>query len=191
MPLNFNSGSGTGSANGYIRYMASTASWVYEGENIDFKAAIFDLQNIRTGWALLQANQAPEWTMDETIEVRAPKPEGDDWKRGFKVDIYSKAMFGDDTPVVEFGTSSTGAQLGIQALYAEWEAAKPEAGTSPVVEFKGGVPTKIGKGSTNVPTLKILKFMATPEELGGGITKVITPKSSPVAVTSDAIDDEF
>lgn len=189
MPLNFNTGSG--SANGYIRYMASTASWSDQGDTLDFKAAIFDLANIKTGWCHIDVGVAPEWMMDASLEQPAARPEGDGWKRGFKVDVYSKAMFGDDSPVREWGTNSTGAQLGIQALYAAWEASNPAAGTSPVVEFKGGVPTKIGKGNTNVPTLNILKFIETPSELGGGSAP--TPVAAPVAapVSNDAIDDEF
>tara|TARA_R110000787_G_scaffold151950_2_gene265649 strand:- start:548 stop:1120 length:573 start_codon:yes stop_codon:yes gene_type:complete len=190
MPLNFNSGSGTGSATGYIRYMASTASWSDQGDNLDFKAAIFDLANIQTGWCYIDVGVAPEWVMDDNIETRSARPEGDGWKRGFKVNIYSKAMFGDESPVREWGTNSTGAQLGIQALYAAWEESNPKAGTSPVVEFAGGVPTKIGKGNTNVPTLNILKFIATPSELGGGASPAPAPVAAP-AVSNDTIDDEF
>tara|TARA_R110000803_G_scaffold104588_2_gene172796 strand:+ start:496 stop:1059 length:564 start_codon:yes stop_codon:yes gene_type:complete len=187
MPLIFTN-SASGSSHGYVRYMASTASWVLDGENLDFTQAVFDLENIKTGWCFIDAGVAPEWAMDASLEEPAARPSGDGWKRGFKVDIYSKAMFGDETSVREWGTNSTGATMGIQALYAEYEEANKGSGKLPVVEFNGGTPTKVGKGSTNVPKLKILKFIDTPAELKGGASAPVAaaPTSKP-----DIIEDEF
>lgn len=185
MPLNFNNNNG--SANSYIRYMASTASWSVDGDTIELKQAIFDLDNIRTGWCHIDTGQAPEWVMDHDLSTPAPKPDTDGFKRGFQVDMYSKSTFGDE-PVREWGTNSTGAQLGIQDLYTQYEAEVPNnQGKVPVVEYSGGTPTKIGKGNTNVPKLKIVKWVDRPAELDQGAVAV-----SPSASTApDDIGDEF
>lgn len=160
--LNFNMGGGSNKP--YIRYMASTASWQMDGGNFQFTQGIFDLENIKTGWCLIETGTAPQWIMDEDLTRAASKPDGEGWKRGFKVDIYSKSMFGDEQPVREWATNSTGATMAIQSLYAQYMETK-EAGKSPVVDFAGAVPTKVGKGNTNVPTLKIVKYVDTPLEL--------------------------
>ena len=195
MPLSFsNTPSGSGGYTPYVRYMAGTASWSTADGNFQFTKAAFDLGNIQTGWCYLSAGQAPEWVMDENLESQAPKPEGDDWKRGFKVNIMSKDMFGNDAPVREWGTSSVGATMAIQKLYADWEATADREGKAAVVEFSGATPTKVGKGSTNVPIFSIVKMIDLPAELAevSGSGDADTPFSAPVAATSEpSSDDEF
>lgn len=76
--------------------------------------------------------------------------------------------------------------MGIQKLYADYEEANKGKGQLPVVEYSGATPTKIGKGSTNIPNFKILKFVDSPTELSGGAS------ASPVTSSaSDEIGDEF
>ena len=103
MPLNFNSG--TGNYKPYVRYMASTSSWrTADGD--------FNSRRLSSIWTmcnrlvLLAEGGAPEWVMDASIDQMA-KPEGEGWKRGFKVDIFSKDMFGDE-PTREWGTNAAG-----------------------------------------------------------------------------------
>ena len=195
MPLSFsNTPSGSGGYTPYVRYMAGTASWSTADGNFQFTKAAFDLGNIQTGWCYLSAGQAPEWVMDENLETQAPKPEGDDWKRGFKVNIMSKDMFGNDAPVREWGTSSVGATMAIQKLYADWEATADREGKAAVVEFSGATPTKVGKGSTNVPIFSIVKMIDLPAELAevSGSGDAVSPSPAPVAATSEpSSDDEF
>ena len=98
MPLNLQNDENT--TGGYIKYMASTGTWMKSEKmpdgnfgDVEFKfhQAVFDLANIQTGWGLLQKGQAPEWVMDESISKRALKPtDGREWKRGFKVSIFSQ-----------------------------------------------------------------------------------------------------
>ena len=54
--------------------------------------------------------------------------------------------------------------MGMAALYSAYIKDKQD-GKLPVVEFQGGVGTKVGKGTTSVPTLVITKWIDTPEEL--------------------------
>lgn len=182
MPLDF-SNYGNTTSTGYIRYMASTSSWQMRGENLIFNQAVFDLERIQTGWCYIAEGTAPEWVLDKSIQERAPQPEGDGWKRGFKVNVYSKAMFGDDEPVKEWATNSKGATLGMQDLYAEYERTR-DGDKLPVVAFNGATPLKIGKGNTTVPNFKIVKYVDRPSELG-------SPPSSPIAAATDVAVDEF
>ena len=193
MPLSFsNSPNGGGGYTPYVRYMAGTASWSTADGAFQFTKAAFDLGNIQTGWCYLAQGQAPDWGMDADLENPAPRPEGDDWKRGFKVNIMSKDMFGEE-PCREWGTSSVGATMAIQKLYADWEEMNPSDGQVAVVSFSGAVPTKVGNGNTNVPTLTIEKLIDRPAELAEigetGGTGDSFP-SAPVA-TAPSSDDEF
>ena len=195
MPLSFsNTPNGSGGYTPYVRYMAGTASWSTADGNFQFSKAAFDLGNIKTGWCYLAAGTPPEWVMDESLESQALRPEGDDWKRGFKVNIMSKDMFGNDEPVREWGTSSVGATMAIQKLYADWEATADREGKAAVVQFSGATPTKVGKGSTNVPIFSILKMIDLPAELAevSGSGDAGSPSPAPVAAASEpSSDDEF
>ncbi len=165
MPLNLNNGNFIP----HIRYMASTSSWTLSTDDgqqpFTFTKAIVNLATIETGWGYFSEGVAPEWVMDPSLETKAPRPDGQDWKRGFRVNVYSKQMFGDE-PNREFATTATGAVKGIEALYAQYEQQAPQnPGKVPVVEFAGAVPTRIGKGNTNIPTLKIIKWADKPADL--------------------------
>lgn len=190
MPLSFGNG-GTGNYKPYVKYMASTSSWENRDGAVKLSKAVFDLANIKTGWCLFTEGGAPEWVMDASLEAPAARPDGEgQWKRGFKVEIFSKSAFGDEEPVAEWATNGAGATMGIQSLYGEYEAASADhAGQVPVVEFSGAVPTKVGKGSTTIPTLKVVSWIDRPAELDDSADSgaSITPETQPAA----SADDEF
>lgn len=193
MPLSFSNSIGGGDYVPYIRYMASTSSWQTSDGPFTFKKGAFDLGQIRTGWCLLAEGQAPEWVMDDNIEKPASRPEGENWKRGFKVNIFSREMFGDEQPVREWGTNATGATMAIQKLFTDWEAMSPADNQVAVVEFAGAVPTKVGKGNTNVPTLNIVKLIDRPAEMADiqGTDVSSGAPSSPDVASDTTEDDEF
>lgn len=182
MALNLNNG---GDFTPHIRFLASTSSWTQSSENgqvpFQFTQAIFDLDNIKTGWSFIAEASAPEWVMDASLAQMAPKPQdGREWKRGFKVNVFSSSMFGAQ-PVREFATSGTGAVMGITALYDQFEKERgANAGNVPVVEYSGAQHTKVGKGNTAVPQLKIVKWVPRPAALDGAA--VVAPAPAPVAV---------
>lgn len=193
MPLSFNSG-GSGGYTPYVRYMASTASWATADGAFQFKKAAFDLGRIKTGWCFLAEGQAPEWVMDNSITDTAPRPDGEGWKRGFKVNMLSRDMFGEEEPVREWGTNATGATMAIQKLFTDWEAMNPTDNQVAIVEYAGATPTKVGKGNTNVPTLNILKLIDRPAELadiGNADSDTEVPSSSDNASASTEDGDEF
>lgn len=185
-------GNGGGNYKPYLKYMASTSSWATKEGGVQLKKAVFDLDNIRTGWCLFTEGGAPEWVMDESIEKTAPRPEGEgQWKRGFKVDVFSAAAFGDEDPVAEWATNSFGATESMKKLYSDYMSGK-QPGQVPVVEFQGAVPMKVGRGNTTVPTLEIVKWIDRPSELQDGQNTggEAAPSSAPSPV-ADAGDDEF
>lgn len=163
--------------NHHIRYVASTSSWTMsrtDGENgqipFTFAQAIMDLENIKTGWCFIAEGEF-DWVGDESLAKVTPKPtDGRDWKRGFKVNLFSKSLFMDE-PLREFCTSATGVVKSIEALYSQFEKERGlNVGKVPVVEFKGSVPLKVGKGNTTVPTLVIIKWVDKPAEMVGATT---------------------
>ncbi len=152
----------------HIRWMAQTSSWRASGsdghEPVTWDHAIFDLANIQTGWGIFAEGQAPEWAMDPSLERKAPKPQDDrDWRRGFKLSVFSDSAFGG---VREFATTAVGAVRGILQLYEQYET---EAGQHfnqvPVVQYVGSTAARIGKGNTNIPNFKIVKWTDRPAAL--------------------------
>lgn len=153
----------------HIRWMAQTASWqksTEDGrEDIELKHAVFDLANIQTGWGIFAEGQAPEWIFDPTLAKKAPRPpDGREWKRGFKLNVYSKSAL---DGVREFATTATGACMGILALYEQYEAQREAYGFSnvPVVQFDGATRKRVGKGNTAIPNFQIIKWIDRPAEL--------------------------
>lgn len=188
MPLSFGNG-GTGDYKPYVKYMASTSSWANRDGAVTLGKAVFDLANIKTGWCLFTEGGAPEWVMDASLDAPAARPDGEgQWKRGFKVLMMSKAAFGEEEPVAEWATNGAGATMSIQQLYSDYEAAGDKGGQVPVVEYQGAVPTKVGKGSTTIPTLKIVSWIDRPAELDDS-SETSAASSSPQPVAS--ADDEF
>jgi len=167
-------GGGGGDFTAHVRYMASTSSWKMSMEGADNppvefafdQPAIFDLEQIKTGWGVFEMGVAPEWVMDASLSDPAPKPtDGREWKRGFQFNIFSKNMFGEE-PTREFATTGVGACMGVQALYSEFEKELPaNHGKVPVVKFDGSVSSTAGRGSTTIPTLVIVKWVDRPADL--------------------------
>lgn len=194
--MSLNLSNATGTFTHHIRYAASTSSWSMsrtDGQNgqlnFTFTAAIADLANIQTGWCHI-AEGAFDWKADASITHPAPKPvDGREWKRGFKLAFFSKTLFGEE-PIRELCTSGTGVVKSIEALYAQYEAERgANDGKVPVVEYKGSVPLKVGKGNTTVPTLVITKWVERPIELDAtpapAVNATPAPQAAPAVSASE------
>jgi hypothetical protein len=146
---------------------------------VQIPQAIYDLENIQTGLGIFAEGEAPEWVMDPSLNEEALNPgDGRLWKRGFLVTMYSdKYLDG----AREFATTATGACRAISALYDQFEQqAGDNPGKVPVVQHDGATPTQIGKGHTNVPILKIVKWVERPDALKNGADISAAPKQTPV-----------
>ena len=166
------------SSNEYIRWMASRSDWVMSTENgpeiVEFKQAIFDVENLRTGWAAMAPEAVPEFEWDPSIEKAAPRPTtAGEWKRAFEVKVYAKNSLGG---VKVWSSNSTGACMGIDALHDQYvEAANDNGDQVPVVEYTGPKHAKIGKGNTSIPQFKIVKWVDRPDALkGNGVAATAT-----------------
>lgn len=187
--MGLNLGGGGGDFTPHIRYEASTSSWSMSSPDgkvpCAMQTAIFDLENIGTGWGKIAEGCAPEWVMDISLTQPVQKPDGEGWKRGFKLMVFSAQTFGDMQPAREYATTGTGANMGTEALYGQYEAEAPaNVGKVPVVEFSGGVPKKVGKGNTTVPTLKIVKWVDRPADFE--VVNLFAGSAVPVAANSPA-----
>ena len=173
----------------HIRWMASTSSWKKSTDDgtidVQIPLAIYDLENIKTGWAIFAEGEAPEWVLDPNLIEQAPKPDdGRPWKRGFNCLVYSENYLGGAR---EFATTATGACRAISSLHDEYLIqAGNNPGMVPVVKYNGATPTQIGKGHTNVPILTIEKWAPRPNALKNSADNPSAPEQ---AVTSGPWDE--
>ena len=196
MPLNLTS---NGQYVPHIRWMASSSTWILSVQGSEHKPVqlgqlLFDLWNIRTGWAKFDKGQAPKWVMDPDLITEADKP-GEDWRRAFAINVYHSQLFGGEN-VREFSTSATGASMGIEALHKQFEEQMRDhnRGELPIVQFSGTTPTKTGQGQTNVPQLHIVGWTPRPagfpDQAPAPAGSSATPSSAPTTAAAQAASEQ-
>jgi hypothetical protein len=175
MPLNLRST--TGDFTPFIKYNAKAGrAYVRDdaGEDIETElVAVFDLQNIATGWLAYAEGEPPNYVLDGPNGERADRP-SDRHKQGFVVTIFSKKL-----GVREFSSSAGVVIDAMKALYNDqYETAdEAKAGKLPVVELTGTVPVKTKNYGTNFqPTFRIVKWVSRPPELVGNDKAQAAPK---------------
>lgn len=124
--------------------------------------AIFDMDNLKTGWFLFAPQQAPSKHYDPGLDQAAPKP-GDNYKRGFELDLYSeKNLLG----VREFSSTAGVVIEAMNDLYDHWEAGRAaNPGKLPVVKCVGVSPITGTHGTNYKPQLEIVAWADRPAEL--------------------------
>lgn len=153
----------------YLKYNAKAGRWYtkddkpeaqeYEVANM---TAIFDIENIRTGWFLFAAGVAPVKQFDPSLSEAAPKP-GEGFKRGFELRVYSDKNLGG---VREFASTAGAVIDAMNAVHDQWIAGKDaNAGKLPVVQCTGVVPVTSKHGTNYSPTLQIVAWADRPAEL--------------------------
>lgn len=160
---------GSGIIKPYVKYNAKADKWfVRSPEGGDQEIArptfLLDLKNVRTGWLRFREGQAPERTIDPSLDRSAPNP-GEDFKRGFVVTAFSPKFFGG---AVEFSSASIHLSNSMRDLYAAFEeqSGKPEnRGKVPVVACTGSEAMKDKYGTNYRPRLEIVKWVDRPAEL--------------------------
>tara|TARA_Y100001973_G_C5171894_1_gene319590 strand:- start:623 stop:1153 length:531 start_codon:yes stop_codon:yes gene_type:complete len=162
MPLNL-SNPGQGDFTPSIKYNAKEGQWSVRNDDKDLDVnefqAVFDLENIKTGWLRMMSGEAPNFVSDPSLSEQASRP-SDEHKRAFKVNIYSIQLGG----VREWMANSMMATGAMARLYAEYEE-KKEDGKAPVVDCgdQKKVPTK--HGTNYEPLLVLLKMVKRPDAL--------------------------
>lgn len=187
MPFMSNPAGGDGNFKVFVKYNAKAGRWYtkedkqdapeYEVTNL---TAIFDIDNIKTGWFLFAPGVAPAKTYDPSLTEAAPKP-GDGFKRGFEIDLFSEKNLGG---VREFASTAGAVIESMNTLYDEWEAGKgANPDKLPVVKCTGVTPVTSKHGTNYQPVFGIVAWADRPVELSGA--KVAAP-STPAAPPTKA-----
>lgn len=168
----------------FVKYNAKAGRWKTKKDEKDAPefevqdmTAIFDLDNLQTGWFLFAAGVAPAKTMDPSLAEAAPCP-GEGHKRGFQVEVYSeKNLLGKR----EFASTAGVVIEAMNDLHDDWLANKDaNPGKLPVVKCVG-VNEIVGTHGTNYrPVLEIVAWADRPADMPG-VTGAASP--APALVT--------
>jgi len=167
----------------FVSYNAKAGRWYTKEDKAEAEqfevanmTAIFDMENLRTGWFLFAPGVAPIKNFDPSLSEAAPKP-GEGFKRGFELDVFSdKNLLG----VREFSSTAGIVIESMNDLYDDWFANKDaNAGKLPVVKCVGVTPVTNKHGTNYRPQLEIVSWAARPAELGE--TAAAEPAAKPAA----------
>lgn len=175
--LNLSSSGGSGN---YIRFSSQANAWTNNnGEEIQLKKVVFDIDAVQTGWLALGVGLR-DWQPDATLGKKGAQPSADH-KRGFIVKFYNKEL-----GTVEWSSNGVGPNMGLQNLYeacVQQQAAN--AGKLPVLEYTGSKLEKIGKGTTRIPSFNIVSWIDRPagmDQTDAEYTAQVAAPPAPVAV---------
>lgn len=201
-----NPSGGEGSFKVYVKYNAKAGRWYTKKDEKDAPefevtnmTAIFDMENIRTGWFLFAPGVAPAKTFDPSLSEAAAKP-GEEFKRGFELDLYSdKNLLG----VREFSSTAGIVIEAMNAVHDHYLAGKDaNRGKLPIVKCVGVAPVTGSHGTNYQPQLEIVGWADRPAELSGSPVAAAspapaaakpaqhTPPPAPAPVTAGASGDE-
>jgi hypothetical protein len=108
-----------GSGNSYIRFAPQANAWTNrDGEEIQLKKVVMDLDSVQTGWLMIGAG-VRDWQPDETLGAKSQSP-GEGYKRGFVVTLYSKEL-----GLVDWSANAYGPCKGFEKIYNEADKAAP------------------------------------------------------------------
>lgn len=151
--------------------------------------AVFDMDNLKTGWFLFASGQAPQKTLDPSLTESTPKP-SDLHKRGFELRVYSEKNLGG---VREFASTAGIVIEAMNALYDAWMADKGKnPGKLPVVKCVDVHPITNKHGTNYQPQFEITGWADRPEALGGGAAAKAPPPAAktPEPAPAMAGDDD-
>ena len=161
--------SGGGDFIPYIKYNAKAGRFYTKRDEPDAEefevtdmTAIFDLDNLQTGWFFFAAGQAPSKVMDPSLSEMSPSP-GDGYKRGFQLNLYSeKNLLG----AREFSSTAGSVIDAMNDLHTAWEADKSaNPNKLPVVKSTGVVPITNKHGTNYKPKFEIVSWTDRPADL--------------------------
>jgi hypothetical protein len=168
----------------YVRYNSMGprgGTWSDRDHDEIALVALFDLENIRTGWLLFETGMPPDIYWDERLGQPGQRP-GRGHKRGLGVRLFfPEAGMG----LRELTTNNSGLCLAVDKIYAEFERAPERAkGLIPFVECTDVVSSETGFGTIYDPVLAIVEWRPRPHEL---IPPPAAVKPSPKPKPSTAI----
>lgn len=167
----------------YVSYNAKAGRWYTKEDKPDAMqfevtdmTAVFDMDNLQTGWFLFAPGVAPVKSFDPSLAEAAAKP-GEGFKRGFQIDVFSsKNLLG----VREFSATAGIVIDAMNDLHDHWLAGKDaNAGKLPVVKCVGVTPVTNKHGTNYKPQLEIVSWVARPAELAGSPAKPAAATAAP------------
>jgi hypothetical protein len=166
-----------GSGNSYIRFAPQANAWTNrDGEEIQLKKVVMDLDSVQTGWLMIGAG-VRDWQPDETLGAKSQSP-GEGYKRGFVVTLYSKEL-----GLVDWSANAYGPCKGFEKIYNECDkAAGDNGGKLPVIEYVNSTAEKVGKGNTRVPNFKLVSWVARPAGMNADGGDEFEPEPAPAPV---------
>lgn len=168
----------------FVKYNAKAGRWYTKEDKpeadefeVTNMTAIFDMDNLRTGWFLFAPGVAPVKQFDPSLTEPSPKP-GEGFKRGFELDVYSdKNLHG----LREFASTAGAVIEAMNDLYDDWQANKAaNPGKLPVVKCVGVSPVTNKHGTNYRPQLEIVSWADRPAEMTGAPTAA-SPVPAPAA----------
>jgi len=169
----------------YVKYNAKAGRWYTKKDEPDAAefevqnmTAIFDMDNLQTGWFLFASGVAPSKTMDPSLAVAAPCP-GEGFKRGFQIEVFSeKNLLGKR----EFSSTAGSVIDALNDLHDHWLAGREaNPGKLPVVKCSGVQPITNKHGTNYRPVLEIVAWADRPAEMQGSAPQAPTPAPAPAA----------
>ena len=168
-----------GSGNSYIRFAPQANAWTNrDGEEIQLKKVVMDLDSVQTGWLMIGAG-VRDWQPDEVLGAKSQSP-GEGYKRGFVVTLYSKEL-----GLVDWSANAYGPCKGFEKIYNEADkAAGDNGGKLPVIEYVNSTAEKVGKGNTRVPNFKLVSWVARPVGMNAedGLEYWAEPEPTPAPI---------
>jgi hypothetical protein len=177
----------------YLKFNAKAGRWYTkndDGDEYEVKpgfSAIFDLENIRTGYMKFAAGMAPDFVYDSTAGAMDADQPDDGYKRGFTVHVFSPKALGG---VREISSTAGVFNNAMNQLYGEYEAGLADnAGNLPVVQVQDATAVESKHGTNYAPVLKLIKWAARPDDLPNDTPKQ-APKAAPKAAAAPAKEAE-
>jgi len=170
-----------GSGNSYIRFAPQANAWTNrDGEEIQLKKVVMDLDSVQTGWLMIGAG-VRDWQPDDVLGAKSQSP-GEGYKRGFVVTLYSKEL-----GLVDWSANAYGPCKGFEKIYSEAaKAAGISDGKLPVIEYVNSTAEKVGKGNTRVPNFKLAGWVARPAGMNPDGGDEFEPEPAPAPVRKAA-----
>lgn len=178
---------GDGTFTPYTKFDARAGRWFTKGADGDIDitdgfTAVFDFEQIEVGWMMFASGVAPSYVVQDISLGVPPKPQGDQWKQGFKMNLALPASIAGGG--ARELSSTAKALIGvIDRLHTEYSNAPEKSqGKLPVLKMAGTtvVETKGPQGVTRnySPNLQIAAWVDRPATL--------PKKGAPVAAAAPA-----
>lgn len=163
---------GSGVAKNFVKFNSKADKWFRRGEEDDVEiprpSFVADFPNIVTGWVQFREGQAPERVIDPSLDRAAP-PQGEGFKRGFVLAVFSPKFFGG---LAELSSGSIHLGNAVKDMYRQFEEQRGNhPGQLPVIACTGSETMKDKYGTNYRPKFEIVKWVDRPTEI---------PNESPV-----------